>query len=238
MLHIVVLGSSGVGKSALVIRYVSNKFIDFHDSTIEEMYEKKETFDDGVSNFLEIFDTSGSHEFCSMVDQRIREADGFLLMYDVTSRPSFEILSTLHENIKTIKSLPYIPLVLVGNKCDVKSEKRVIQHSDGYKLSKKFACSFLETSAKEAIHSDKAFIILIESMKSKKIVHEPLLTEHDQQKPSLEKKNQDKQSRSRCCCCYCCSNIDKCCVKKNSDKSFSERKRICAKRRQLCFLNF
>ncbi|GLD94536.1 hypothetical protein PINS_up003147 [Pythium insidiosum] len=85
---LVVLGSGGVGKSALTIRLVTDNFLEDYDPTIEDSYRKLSTID-GDQVVLDILDTAGQEEYTSMQDQWMREGNGFLLVYSVTSQSSF-----------------------------------------------------------------------------------------------------------------------------------------------------
>jgi len=86
---IVVLGAGGVGKSALTIRLVTDNFLEEYDPTIEDSYRKSVIIDD-QNALLDILDTAGQEEFSSMQDQWMREGKGFLLVYTITSRATFD----------------------------------------------------------------------------------------------------------------------------------------------------
>ena len=135
-IKLVVLGGGGVGKSALVIRLVTDNFLDEYDPTIEDSYRKNITVEetvDGitldVSIILDILDTAGQEEFSAMQDQWMREGKCFLLVYNVTSRQSFEEITMLQDKIQRAKDVDYdflgTPIFIVGNKCDLKDQRQV-----------------------------------------------------------------------------------------------------------------
>ena len=91
-----------------------------------------------------------------MQDQWMRDGRGFLLVYNITSRPTFEEVSNLYDRILRTKDSNKVPMVLVGNKCDLESE-RAVQTEEGKALAHKWGCAFFETSAKAKINNEDCF---------------------------------------------------------------------------------
>lgn len=60
-----------------------------------------------------------------MREQYMRTGEGFLLVYSITSRQSFEEISTFQQQILRVKDKDYFPMVVVGNKCDLENEREV-----------------------------------------------------------------------------------------------------------------
>lgn len=117
---LVVVGAGGVGKSALTIQLIQNHFVDEYDPTIEDSYRKQVVID-GETCLLDILDTAGQEEYSAMRDQYMRTGEGFLLVFAVNSAKSFEDIGTYREQIKRVKDAEEVPMVLVGNKCDLTS---------------------------------------------------------------------------------------------------------------------
>lgn len=115
---LVVVGAGGVGKSALTIQLIQNHFVDEYDPTIEDSYRKQVVID-GETCLLDILDTAGQEEYSAMRDQYMRTGEGFLLVFAVNSAKSFEDISSYREQIKRVKDAEEVPMVLVGNKCDL-----------------------------------------------------------------------------------------------------------------------
>jgi GTPase KRas protein len=159
----VVLGGGGVGKSALTIRLVTDNFLDEYDPTIEDSY-RKQMMIDGETALLDILDTAGQEEFSSMQDQWMRDGKGFLLVYNITSRPTFEEVSNLYEKILRTKDTDKVPVVLVGNKCDLVNERQV-KLEEGKALADKWHCPFFETSAKKKYNSEVCFVELVREVR-------------------------------------------------------------------------
>jgi len=141
---ICVLGDCAVGKSSLVIRFCSNYFISSYDPTIEDVYRKQTTVD-GVPCLVEVLDTTGTNTFIAQKDQWIRESEGLLLVYSLTSRSSFDQVQSIFRHVEKLKSFPF-STILVANKCDLDGEREV-SFKEGQKLAKQIGASFLETSA-------------------------------------------------------------------------------------------
>ncbi|KAL6948578.1 hypothetical protein ACO0QE_001050 [Hanseniaspora vineae] len=152
---LVVVGGGGVGKSALTIQLTQSHFVDEYDPTIEDSYRKQVVIDNKVS-VLDILDTAGQEEYSAMREQYMRTGEGFLLVYSVTSRNSYEELITYYQQILRVKDSDYVPIFVVGNKCDLEEERRV-SYEDGLQLGKQLHAPFLETSAKQAINVEEAF---------------------------------------------------------------------------------
>ncbi|XP_054695187.1 ras-related protein Rap-2c isoform X2 [Grus americana] len=88
---VVVLGSGGVGKSALTVQFVTGTFIEKYDPTIEDFYRKEIEVDSSPS-VLEILDTAGTEQFASMRDLYIKNGQGFILVYSLVNQQSFQVL--------------------------------------------------------------------------------------------------------------------------------------------------
>jgi GTPase KRas protein len=99
-----------------------------------------------------------------MRDQYMRTGQGFLCVYSITSRSSFEEISSFREQILRVKEEDNVPMVLVGNKCDLE-DSRVVATSEGADLAKSFGCKFLESSAKSRINVEESFFELVREIR-------------------------------------------------------------------------
>lgn len=163
---LVVLGGGGVGKSALTIRLVTDNFLDEYDPTIEDSYRKQVMIDDETA-LLDILDTAGQEEFSSMQDQWMRDGQGFLLVYNIVARPTFDEVSVLYDKILRTKDTDKVPIVLVGNKCDLKTQRQV-EYNEGADLAKSWGCAFFETSAKIKLNNEACFFELVREIRKMK----------------------------------------------------------------------
>lgn len=162
---IVVLGSGGVGKSALTVQFVQGIFVEKYDPTIEDSYRKQVEVD-GQQCMLEILDTAGTEQFTAMRDLYMKNGQGFVLVYSITAQSTFNDLSDLREQILRVKDTEEVPMILVGNKCDLEDE-RVVGKDQGLNLAKNFNCAFLESSAKAKINVNEIFYDLVRQINRK-----------------------------------------------------------------------
>ena len=124
---------------------------------------------DGKVGMLDMLDTTGQEEFTVLRDQWISDCEGFLLVYSITSRRSFEQVKLFHDYIYQVKEgqgevSEFLPIVIIGNKSDL-IEDRMIQMTEGMKMSKEFQCEFLECSAKTRENVEEAFCQLVRSIR-------------------------------------------------------------------------
>jgi GTPase KRas protein len=119
--------------------------------------------DDEVA-LLDVLDTAGQEEYSAMREQYMRTGEGFLLVYSITSRQSFEEIMTFQQQILRVKDKDYFPIILVGNKCDLESERQVSKE-EGVQMARNFNCKYIETSAKSRINVDNAFFDLVREIR-------------------------------------------------------------------------
>lgn len=186
---IVVLGSGGVGKSALTVQFVQGIFVEKYDPTIEDSYRKQVEID-GQQCMMEILDTAGTEQFTAMRDLYMKSGQGFVLVYSITAQATFNDLMELHDQIVRVKDTPDVPMILVGNKCDLEDE-RVVSKDQGQHLAKQFNCAFMEASAKNKINVSEIFYNLVRQINSK-------TPDRSNVKNSKAKPNGKK--KGRCCC--------------------------------------
>jgi len=140
---IVVLGSGGVGKSALTVQFVQNIFVEKYDPTVEDSYRKQ----------VEVEGT--------------QNGQGFALVYSITSQSTLQDLQEIREQILRVKDTDDVPLVLVGNKCDLEGE-RAVGREQGASLARSWGnTAFMETSAKSKINVNEMFCDLVRQINRK-----------------------------------------------------------------------
>ncbi|CAO3701481.1 unnamed protein product [Rhizopus microsporus] len=99
---LVVLGSGGVGKSALTVQFVQSIFVEKYDPTIEDSYRKQVEVD-GHQCMLEILDTAGTEQFTAMRDLYMKNGQGFVLVFSITSQVTLTDLDEIREQIIRVK---------------------------------------------------------------------------------------------------------------------------------------
>ena len=154
-----------MGKSALTVQFVQGIFVEKYDPTIEDSYRKVVEVD-GQQCMLEILDTAGTEQFTAMRDLYMKNGQGFLLVYSITAQSTFNDLQDLREQILRVKDTDDVPMILVGNKCDLEDE-RVVGKDQGQNLARNFNCAFLETSARSKINVNEIFYDLVRQINKK-----------------------------------------------------------------------
>jgi len=99
-----------------------------------------------------------------MREQYMRTGEGFLLVYSITSRQSFEEILTFQQQILRVKDKDYFPIIVVGNKCDLENEREV-SFEEGQALARQFGCKFIETSAKSRKNVEQAFYDIVREIR-------------------------------------------------------------------------
>lgn len=159
---VVVLGSGGVGKSALTVQFVSGCFMEKYDPTIEDFYRKEIEVDNSPC-VLEILDTAGTEQFASMRDLYIKNGQGFVVVYSLTNHQTFQDIKPMKELITRVKGSERVPILLVGNKADLEHQREVSE-VEGRALAQNWLCPFMEASAKSRTNVNEVFAEIVRQM--------------------------------------------------------------------------
>ena len=125
---VAIIGSTGVGKSSLCLQFARNKFPENYEPTIEDYYRKQVSLD-GEQIMFDIIDTAGQEGNLTNLNALIKQANGFLLVYDITRRDSFVEANEFRDRILNVKNCSVVPLVLVGNKLDKQDRREITNES-------------------------------------------------------------------------------------------------------------
>ncbi|PAV20885.1 putative ras-related GTP-binding protein [Pyrrhoderma noxium] len=155
---IAVLGSRSVGKSSLVIQYVEDHFVESYYPTIESTFTKTINYN-GVEFDCDIVDTAGQDEYSILNQKHAIGIHGFVLVYSVASRNSFEMVQIIHDKIVTFTGNQSLPCVIVGSKSDL--PQRQVQQREAEEFAKSINASWVETSAKNNVNIGKAFELVL-----------------------------------------------------------------------------
>ncbi|KAH7176269.1 ras family-domain-containing protein [Dactylonectria macrodidyma] len=158
-----VVGGGGTGTGCLITKLIESHFGDEYDPTIEDSYRKQCVIDDEVA-LLDVLDTANQEEYSAMREQYMRTTEGFLLVYSITSRQSFEEVTTFQQQILWVKDKDFFPMVLVGNKCSLESAREVTTQ-EGVALARSFGCGFVEADAESGINVDESFFDLVREIR-------------------------------------------------------------------------
>ena len=151
-LRLVLIGDQGVGKSSLCNTFVNDRFSVSYNPTEEEFYRQRLCLN-GTTVTLDIRDVNlNSQNFT----QCILDSDGFMFIYDITNKSSFDKLIEIHSQVVQITPLQFLPQILIGSKSD-RHEIREISFDLGFRTACEWGCKFFEVSAKNNSHIDLAF---------------------------------------------------------------------------------
>jgi GTPase KRas protein len=99
-----------------------------------------------------------------MRDHYMRTGQGFILVYSITSRNSFEEIAAFREQILRVKDKDSIPMILAGNKSDLEKDRQVTT-TEGTELARSFGCPFFETSAKARVNVEDIFFQVVREVR-------------------------------------------------------------------------
>jgi len=142
---IVVLGKGTVGKTSLIFQYIKKSCPTDHDPTVEDSYTTQIRTFTGEERQFKILDTAGEDDYQTMIDEWIKAANGFLLLFAINDKESFEALKAKVVRIKK-NNKGDLPIILVGNKCDLESSREVEKQS-AMDYAKTIGAKYYETSA-------------------------------------------------------------------------------------------
>ena len=154
-----VLGKGTVGKTSLIFKYIKNSCPQEHDPTVEDSYVTQITSSTGEERRFKILDTAGEDDYQTMIDEWIKAADGFLLLFAINDKESFSLIRGKRERILKGKHGEPTPMVLVGNKQDLKDRK--VQYNEAKQLADLWGIEYIETSAKTNFNVKEAFEKLV-----------------------------------------------------------------------------
>jgi len=163
LFKILLIGDSGVGKSALLLRFSDNMFTDSYISTIGVDFKIRTVELDGKVVKLQIWDTAGQERFRTITSSYYRGAHGIIVVYDVTETETFRNVQQWMSEIGRYAG-ESVAKLLVGNKCDLVN-KKVVATETAKAFADKLTIPFLETSAKTATNVENAFLTMATEIK-------------------------------------------------------------------------
>ncbi|XBW34748.1 hypothetical protein QEN19_000315 [Hanseniaspora menglaensis] len=224
---IVFLGEQSVGKTSLITRFMYGSFDPNNQATIGIDFLSKTIYPDSNENGsnekvirLQLWDTAGQERFRSLIPSYIRDSNVAILIYDITSKSTFEYLDSWYEDIKQqkhdfenqLESGEFI-IVIVGNKFDLAEEniessgdlegktlgliKRQVSFEEGERKAKVLGAKiFIETSSKSGYNVNQLFKQIGEilpEVNGKKLVN-------DAQQSSVIDLSKNSEEEDQCAC--------------------------------------
>jgi Ras-related protein Rab-1A len=191
LFKLLLTGDSGVGKSALLVRFTDNFYLDNHISTIGIDFKVRTIDVNGKKVKLQLWDTAGQERFKTITSSYYKYSHGIILVYDVTDKKSFENIPYWMKEID--RYAPSSIRILVGNKCDL-IDKRIVSVSEAQELANSMGIFYIETSAKSCYGVDEIFNFLIfEAIKK----HDE--KSRDTERINISQSKSGKKKERQCC---------------------------------------
>ena len=197
---ILTVGETQVGKTSLILRFIDRVFYYDTKTTIGVDFKVKRINLLNKNVLVKIWDSAGQERFKTVTRQYYKNAEGVMLIYDVTSQKSFSMIEEWFKSIIENKRKG-AEVILIGNKKDMVN--RVISAEQGESLAKKFEIKYYETSALSGENVDQVFEELAENILKIKLNTEEeesislyYNSERDGKKKNSEK---DRDKKQPCC---------------------------------------
>ena len=191
-MKLVVIGDSGVGKTNFIFRFTEGRFSPLHVTTVGLDYKSKIiTLPSSKKRVkLQIWDTAGQERYMALNKNIFQKIQGIILMYDITTRSSFENLfkwiNLISQNISDK------PKILVGNKLDKGYENRLVEEEEGKKVAMENNMPFFEASGASGENVEEVFKKIAE------MVNENIIIEKESRPSNLVLQKKVKKKK-KCC---------------------------------------
>ncbi|XP_065896461.1 ras-related protein Ral-A-like [Dysidea avara] len=177
---VIMVGSGGVGKSALTLQFMYDEFVEDYEPTKADSYRKKLTLN-GAECQIDILDTAGQEDYAVIRDNYFRSGEGFLCVFSIVERESFAVMSDFREQILRVKVDVQIPMILVGNKVDL-ADRREVSQQEAEDLAQSWGVNYVETSAKTRVNVEKVYLALMTDISKRKHGSEQQQDKHKKKK--------------------------------------------------------
>ena len=195
LIPLMLLGDGQVGKTSLIARITGNEFDESLLTTIGKSSHTYEVELHGYNLKMKIWDTAGQERFKSMSVNVIKNAEGLLLTYSITSRESFNNLESWLKQLNDAKDISKIPIVIVGNKSDLEG-LRIVKYEEGKEFADKHNYHFYEVSAKTGQNVKEAFYDIFEQLYE---LFEEEITGKKNVSTSIQTTKKNKVKKKGCC---------------------------------------
>lgn len=155
---VVLLGDTGVGKSSLVLRFVTNNFKPYSESTIGASFMSKVVTVDGKQTKFQIWDTAGQEKYHSLAPMYYRGAAAAIVVYDITRASTFKTLRNWVDELRN-QGPKDIALAIAGNKADL-ADRREVEQRLASSFANEVGAIYFETSAKDDTNIQDIFVQL------------------------------------------------------------------------------
>ena len=192
-IKVVILGESGVGKSSVMLRFVTNNFKSDSAPTVGASYMGKTMQISDKSIKFNIWDTAGQERYHSLAKMYLHDANAALLLYDITSESSFQAMKRWYLELKDV-ALDNIVVCICGNKEDLIANEAV-SPEDARNYAKSIGAFYKKTSAKTSLGIENVFKEIAQRIFSD---IEPTSYNH-KDSIALERKSNKSVGKKGCC---------------------------------------
>ncbi|KAA0158362.1 hypothetical protein FNF31_05432 [Cafeteria roenbergensis] len=164
-----VLGFRGVGKSSLLSSLLGRDFSEDYEPTVVATHRHTLTMKGGRVRFdLKIVDTAGQDEFSTIPTEASLGVHGYILVFDVTSRTSFEKLRHINDKLLEAIGADAVPRVVVANKSDLRPDSaQQVSDAEGRELAALIGCKLVETSARTSENVEHLFETILRQVEAR-----------------------------------------------------------------------
>ena len=194
-IRLMLIGDSNVGKTSIIKRYCKNQFSPSYISTVGIDFETKYLRLNGKIINLQIWDTAGQERYKVLAKNYYKNSDGFIIVYDITDKKSFNNVANWITQIKDSAS-ENVKCVLLGNKCDLE-ELRQVDINQGKDLANNYHLKFYETSAQKGNNIQKFFTDLVKGF----LNDDNFVNDSERSSISTEQRNlrRARNQKKKCC---------------------------------------
>ena len=159
--QLLIIGDSTVGKTSIITRFANGTFNSNYLATVGLDNFTKDEIIDNKTIRIKIWDTAGQERYKSLTKGFFRNAEGVMLVYDVTNSETYENLKYWMQSIKNNlgNSIDDIPIIIIGNKIDCQEREVSVEEAESFWKEQGF--SYFETSAKTGENIEKTIKFLV-----------------------------------------------------------------------------
>ena len=201
--QLLIIGDSCVGKTSLLTRYTTGTFKEEYIATVGiDYYTKNETINDKIIS-IKLWDTVGQERYKALTQNFFKNAEGVMVVYDITKVESFDNLkfwiNSIKQNMENKNII--IPVIIIGNKVDME-DMREISNENAENFAKENNYKYFETSAKTGEGIDNAVRELVNQVLNHS--NNNLDEQKESRKNSIQlndkkKEKKEKKKKKKCC---------------------------------------
>jgi Ras-related protein Rab-1A len=191
LLKVILIGDTEVGKTKLLLRFTDGTFTPESMTTIGVDFKEKAISIQGAPWRLQIWDTAGQERFKTITQSYYRRARGALVVFDLSQIDTFNNVENWLNSLTQINETA-VPVILIGNKCDLVAQVSEQQIQD---LTNRHKLTFFKTSALTGEGINEAFQLLTERI----VTQTPIVTESKEESPASVTLEKEKKKKKGCC---------------------------------------